>query len=84
MLEATATVIMVPVFALPLDKDLLANRYPDGVATGLAHGPVAFRNGALDLSRGGYVTLAHDSCFGLSQPLTITCRMPSDNRCGSA
>jgi hypothetical protein len=77
-LTATATVIMDPVFALPLNKDLLAHLYPDAITTGQAHGAVAIRDDALDLSRGGYVTFANDSCFGLSQPLTVTCRVRLD------
>ncbi|MGM0487679.1 MAG: LamG-like jellyroll fold domain-containing protein [Planctomycetota bacterium] len=74
--KATARIVMDPVFSLPLAQHARATRHPDQSIGGRLHGKAAVTEaGALDLTQGGHVTFSHDSCFDLSQPLSVTCRV---------
>jgi hypothetical protein len=43
------------------------------VATGTIHGNAAWKNGVLDCTGGGHVTVAHRREFDLAQPLSVEC-----------
>ncbi len=77
--EAAPSVITEPVFEAPLRESLDATLCSGESTAGHTTGPATLVDGtALDLSQGGHVTYAHDSCFELVQPLTISCCVKFD------
>jgi len=65
--------IKEPMFAASFTEDLSASLYPDGSASGKAHGKAKLTDGVLDLREGGHVTFAHRPDFDLTQRLSIEC-----------
>ena len=71
--EATAQMIMEPVFAAAFAQQVAGAVYPDRRLEGQLHGSSRIHDGALDLRQGGHVTFRHDASFDLSQPLSVSC-----------
>jgi hypothetical protein len=71
--DATATIVKDAVFIAPLEKDCAAQLLGGEALTGKVAKGAKFTDGALDVTKGGHVTFAHQASFDLTQPLTVEC-----------
>ncbi len=68
--EATAHVVWPPVCTVVLHDAPRAELLDDGALPGVLHDGATISEDGVDLRQAGYVTIPHDACFELAQPLT--------------
>jgi len=78
--EATATVIMEPMFTVAMDKDAQGLLYGGGAFKGKLHGAASIVDGTLDVSKGGHLTFKHHGNFDVTQPLSVECWVRFDRQ----
>ena len=76
--EATAHVVLPPVCTVVLHDVPRAELLDDGALPGVLHDGATISEDTVDLRQAGYVTIPHDACFELAQPLTVECRVRFD------
>jgi hypothetical protein len=72
---ATAQVVVPPVCTVALHDGPRAELLNDGTLPGALHDGATIAEDTVDLGQGGYLTIPHDACFELAQPMTVECRV---------
>ncbi len=73
--EAVARVVMPPVCTVVLEGTPRGELLEDGSLPAALHGDATVAENTLNLPGAGHLTIAHDPCFELAQPLTVACRV---------
>jgi len=73
--EATAQVVLPPVCTVLLQDQPCAQLLGNGTLPVTLHQGATVSDGALNLQPAGYATIPHETCFDLTQPLTVECRV---------
>ncbi|MHB9065232.1 MAG: HzsA-related protein [Pirellulaceae bacterium] len=73
--EATAHFVLPPVLSLSLETAPRAELLDGTTLTGTLQGGAVVEQNAVNLLQAGYVTIPHDPCVELLQPLTVQCRV---------